>query len=305
MPELPEVQTTVGYLNKKLVGLRFKDVWTDWPKTFRRAGGFENFKKAIKGKKILSVKRRAKFIVIDIEGQFSIFIHQKLSGHLLYGKWKWVKGEKGEPGLAADGKGKWVSALPGAIKDDRENGYIRTLWDLSNGWQLGFSDLRRFGAVILVKDNDVSKLPEIRKLGPEPLDIALKQFRELFHNKKGRIKQVLMDPFFIAGIGNIYADEILWATGIHPLSRAENLTEKDIANIYREMQRILKHAIKLGGSSVDDYRMPSGEKGGYQDIKKAYQREGEKCEKRDGGVIKRIQFGGRSSHFCPKHQKIR
>src|SRR3989344_6736870 len=87
MPELPEVQNTVNDLRKKLVGLKFKDVWTDWPKTFKKTGGFENFKKAIKNKKILSIRRRAKFIIIDIEGAYSIFIHQKISGHLLYGRW--------------------------------------------------------------------------------------------------------------------------------------------------------------------------------------------------------------------------
>ena len=153
MPELPEVQTTVNDLQKKLVGLRFKDVWTDWPKTFRKAGGFEGFKKAIKNKKILDVRRRAKFIIIDIdpvrsrardkvtspkdrgaatsngvEGKYSIFIHQKISGHLLYGKWQ----------MAND---KWQSIAKGPLKNDSKNGFIRTIWLLSNGFQLAFSDL--------------------------------------------------------------------------------------------------------------------------------------------------------------------
>src|SRR3990167_3591669 len=155
MPELPEVETTVRDLRKKLVGLRFKDVWTDWPKTFKKAGGFENFKKAIKNKKILSVRRRAKFIVIDIDSRYSIFIHQKISGHLLYGKWQMVNG-------------KWTVTTKGPLRDERENGYIRTIWLLNNGYQLAFSDLRRFGKIVLVKDDDLSELPEIKKLGPEP-----------------------------------------------------------------------------------------------------------------------------------------
>src|SRR3990167_10855637 len=129
MPELPEVETTVRDLRKKLVGLKFKDVWTDWPKTFRKAGGFESFKKAIKNKKVLSVRRRAKFIIIDIEGKYSIFIHQKISGHLLYGKWVMENGE-------------WVTPKGGPLGGERENGYIRTIWKLSNGYQLAFSDLR-------------------------------------------------------------------------------------------------------------------------------------------------------------------
>lgn len=323
MPELPEVQTTVNDLRKKLVGLRFKDVWTDWPKAFRKADGFDNFKKIIKNTKILSVRRRAKFIIIDIESpdfssstksrdrkiedprfassdksrkanrdKYSIFIHQKISGHLLYGKWKIENG-------------KWVAAQKGPLRDERENGYIRTIWTLSNGYQLAFSDLRRFGKIVLVKDNELSGLPEIKKLGPEPLEINLEKFKNLFERKRGRIKQVLMDPFFIAGIGNIYADEILWDSGFHPLSRAEKLSETDLKKIYNSTVKILKKAIKLGGSSVEDYRMPSGEKGDYQNQTKAYQKEGQKCSKKDGGLIKRIKLGGRSAHFCPKHQKLK
>jgi len=147
-------------------------------------------------------------------------------------------------------------------------------------------------------------LPEIKKLGPEPLEIGLNEFKKLFAKKKGRIKQVLMDPFFIAGIGNIYADEILWYSGFHPLSRTENLSDKDLRKIFNSMIKILKKAIKLGGSSVDDYRMPSGEKGEYQNQTKAYQHEGEQCFKKDGGIIKKIRIGGRSAHFCPVHQKV-
>src|SRR3989344_1813294 len=240
MPELPEVQNTVNDLRKKLVGLKFKDVWTDWPKTFKKAGGFENFKKTIKNKKILSVSRRAKFIVIDIEGKYSIFIHQKISGHLLYGKWKLAEG-------------KWQSVVKGPLKDDPENKYIRTIWLLNNGYQLAFADLRRFGKVVLVKDGDLSELPEIKDLGPEPLEINFSQFKKLFEKKKGRIKQVLMDPFFIVGIGNIYSDEILWKSGIHPLSRTENLSNTDLKKIHSSTQEILKKAIKAGGTSIQDY----------------------------------------------------
>lgn len=301
MPELPEVQTTVNDLQKKLVGLKFKDVWTDWPKTFKKAGGFENFKKAIKNKKILSIRRRAKFIVIDIEGMYSIFIHQKISGHLLYGIWNL------ESGI-------WKAVKPGPLRNERENQYIRTIWFLSNGYQLAFSDLRRFGKIVLVKDDDLSELPEIKNLGPEPLEISFKEFKNLFAyytgltsivRKRGRIKQVLMDPYFIAGIGNIYSDEILWDSGFHPLSRTENLSDTDLKKIFSSIIKVLKKAIKLGGSSVEDYRMPSGEKGKYQNQTKAYQHEGEKCSRHDGGIIKRIKLGGRSAHFCPVHQKLK
>lgn len=248
-------------------------------------------RKAVKNRKILKVWRRAKFIVVDLEGPQSLFIHQKISGHLMYGKWKLKEG-------------KWVSALEGPLKDDKKNYHIRIVFNLHNGYQLALSDLRRFGRVIVVKDNDISQLKEIRDLGPEPLDIDYKTFRELFKNKRGRIKQVLMDPFFIVGIGNIYSDEILWLAGIHPMSRVENLTEQHLKKIYKYTHEVLKTAINMKGSSNDDYRLPSGKKGGYQNIQKAYHRTGTKCTKKDGGVIERIKMFGRSAHFCPKHQML-
>lgn len=292
MPELPEVETTVRYLKPKLAGLKIKDVWTDWEKTVKQAGGLSNLRKEIRNKKIINVYRRAKFIVIDVTGDRSIFIHQKISGHLLYGHWK----------RRADN---WQAAMTGPLKDDPRNRYIRVIFELSNGYQLALSDLRRFGKVILVKDKDISSLKELRYLGPEPLALNIKEFKKLFEFKRGRIKQVLMDQFFIVGIGNIYSDEILWHAGIHPLSRVEKLADQDIENIFKFTQSVLDKAIKLGGSSVDDYRLPSGEKGEFQGVQSAYHQTGKKCKKKDGGVIKRVKIGGRSAHFCPKHQKLK
>jgi formamidopyrimidine-DNA glycosylase len=292
MPELPEVETIVRELKRTIVGLRFKDAWADWEKTVAQAGGLDNFKKEIKRKKILSVRRRAKYIVIDIEGKKTLFIHQKMSGHLMYGKWV-LKDEK------------WVSTIAGPLRDDPKNQYIRLVMWLSNGYQLVLGDLRRFGKIILIDDEKVDSLKEIRELGPEPLEISFPEFSELFVKKKGRIKQVLMDPHFIVGIGNIYADEILWKVGLHPISRVENLDDKDLKKIYTAMQDILKLAIKNRGSSMDDYRTPSGKKGNFQNLHNAYHRTGEKCRRKDGGVIERLKLAGRSGHFCSVHQVVK
>ena len=292
MPELPEVETIVRELRKKVVGLKITDAWADWPKTLKQAGGVNGFKKQTKNKKILSVRRRAKYIIMDLDGSKTLFIHQKLSGHLLYGKWKLNKGV-------------WTSQISGPLKEDRNNGYIRFVLMLNNSYQLALSDLRRFGKVILVDDDKVKDLKEIRDLGPEPLEINFKHFIELFGGKKGRIKQVLMDPTFIAGIGNIYADEILWSSGFHPLSRVENLSKDDLKKIFNFIVKILKKAIKYKGSSMDDYRIPSGEKGRFQNIRSAYQLTGKTCRKKDGGIIERLKIGGRSAHFCPKHQILK
>lgn len=292
MPELPEVETIIRELEPKLVGLKMTNIWSDREKPLRQAGGLTGLKKSIKNRKIVKIWRRAKYIVIDLEGPKSLFVHQKMSGHLLYGKWKFKNNT-------------WQSALKGPLKEDPENKYIRIIFNLNNGYQLAFSDLRRFGKVVLVNDNDVSKLKEIRDLGPEPLTLSYQEFKELFKSKKGRIKQVLMDPYFIVGIGNIYSDEILWLSGLHPLSRVENLSDRDLKNMFKATLIILKKAIKMKGSSNDDYRRPSGEKGSYQNIQKAYHRTGNKCAKGDGGVIERLKVGGRSAHFCPKHQLLK
>lgn len=292
MPELPEVETIVRALRPKLVGLKLRDAWVDKEKVLRQAGGLKGFNKEVKGRKILSVRRRAKYIVLDIEGPKTIFIHQKISGHLMYGKWKLQNGIM-------------KSAIAGPLRDDPKNQHVRWLVNLSNGYQLALGDLRRFGKVVLVNDKDLPKLKEIAGLGPEPLDISEKQFAALFAKKKGRIKQVLMDPTFVAGIGNIYSDEILWHAGIHPLERVEKLTPKDVKNIYKYTQSVLKEAIRRKGSSMDDYRTPDGRMGSFQNAQRAYHRTGEKCSKKDGGVIKRLKVGGRSAHFCPVHQVLK
>lgn len=301
MPELPEVETIVRDLKPKLVGLRLRDAWVDREKVLRQvvdadgkvgAGGLKNFNKEIKGKKILSVRRRAKYIVMDIEGPRTIFIHQKISGHLMYGKWKLVKGVM-------------KSAIAGPLRDDPKNQYVRWLVSLSNGYQLALGDLRRFGKVILVDDDQLKNLKEIQGLGPEPLDISYAEFKKRFEKKRGRIKQVLLDPIFVAGIGNIYGDEILWHAGIHPLERVEKLTEQEIKKIFKFTKQVLKEAIQRKGSSMDDYRRPTGQKGSFQDVQKAYQKTKQKCAKRDGGIIERISINGRSAHFCPVHQVLK
>ncbi len=196
--------------------------------------------------------------------------------------------------------------MEGPIKSDPQNRFIRFILYLDNGYMLGLSDLRRFGKVLLIDTDKVGSIAEIKKLGPEPLDknFTLKKFRELLAKKRGVIKKVLMDQFVIAGIGNIYSDEILWYAGVHPLKRVEKLSDKELAAIYKYIRFVLQRAVGALGDSEQDYRTLEGKMGGYQKKKKAYQLTGEKCQKRDGGIIKRIKINGRSAHFCPAHQKL-
>lgn len=269
MPELPEVETTVRELENKIIGRKILKVWTDAEKLFKP--NFLAFEKGVIGRTVKEVSRRGKNIIIQLDSGKYILVHQKLTGSLLYG---------------AEIKGL----------------YIHLILTLDKG-KLGLSDLRKFAKVAFISDLENS--PDYKNLGPEPLsrEFRLDKFREIFKKTKGKIKKVLMDQEKIAGIGNIYSDEILFEAKISPLREISSLKEKDIKALYLAIGKILKKAIKAKGTSVSDYRRPSGEKGGFEKYLKVYQREGGLCPRRCGGRIKRLKFGGRSAHFCPRCQK--
>lgn len=298
MPELPEVQTIVDDLNKKVKGLEITGFWTDWKKMIKEPK-FEEFEKQIRGRRIIKARRRAKYILIDLGGGKTLIIHQKLSGHMLYGKW-----EPKNKNSKLKNK-EWIATEPGPLRDDPQNRFIRFILFLDNGKMLALSDLRRFAKVLLVDTDKIGQLKEIKELGPEPLDkdFTFEVFEKIIKSKKGKIKQVLMDQRVIAGIGNIYSDEILWYAGIHPLKKGDKLTREDIKNIYNSIKKVLPMAIEAKGDSVQDYRRLSGELGNYQYIQKVYRMTNKPCAKKDGGIIKRIKIQGRSAHFCPVHQK--
>lgn len=292
MPELPEVQTIVNDLNKKVKGLKITDVWTDWPKYFRRSnGGFDGFKKEIKNKKIEKVWRFGKNIIFGLHGNKDMLIHQKMTGHVLIGIWKFKNKT-------------WVSAQKGLL-NERVNGYIHTMFRLSNGSMMALSDLRKFAKILIFDDTDLKNLEDVKNIGPDPLTAGFKfqKFKSLIVKNKGMIKKVLMDQSIISGIGNIYADEILFAVKVHPLKRAENLSDEELKLIFTASKNILKKAIKLRGTSTSDFRDTSGKAGSFGKMLKVYRREGKKCP-RCGVLIKRIKIGGRSAHFCPVCQHL-
>ncbi|MDD3386414.1 MAG: bifunctional DNA-formamidopyrimidine glycosylase/DNA-(apurinic or apyrimidinic site) lyase [Candidatus Pacebacteria bacterium] len=280
MPELPEVEIIVRGLRKEVIGKTFSDVWTDTKKLVKQ-DSFEDFKRKLIGRKIVSIGRRGKNILIYLDNEEILLIHQKISGHLLLGKWKFENNV-------------WVPPV-GPLSDDRVNGYLHIVFSLDDGRQIALSDQRKFAKIEIIKDVNFD-------LGPEPLDIDFNSFKDLFKRKKGKIKQILMDQNFIAGIGNIYASEILYLSNVHPEESANKLDEKDLKKIYDNMQFILKESIRLKGDSFSDFRDLNGEKGGFQNIMKVYQKNGKECEK-CGAKILRINLGGRGTFFCPNCQK--
>lgn len=332
MPELPEVQTIVDDLNKKIIGRKIVGVWFNFPKmisivlgadkrglirgTTRNIKEFRRlFEKQIKGLKIEKIKRRGKNVLIYLttdrkpqttakdkksvvrspsSADYLLLIHQKLTGHLLYGKWQIKKVHR---------SGFIVQNLVKGPLQEKVNDYIHLIFYLDNGRQLALSDLRKFAKVLFGSKEEIEKLPDLTKIGPEPLDKSFKveKFISLISPQKRKIKQVLMDQEIIAGIGNIYSDEILWQAKVHPFTRTYKLKTYQLNNLYRAMRKILKKAVKLRGTSISDYRDTGGKAGAYAGVRSVYRREGEPCP-RCRYSIKRVKIGGRSAHFCPKCQ---
>jgi formamidopyrimidine-DNA glycosylase len=298
MPELPEVETTVRSLRRTILGLTIKDVWTDLATKDKRQRDaianteyFKVFKKEIKNKKILSVERQAKNILINISGGKTILVHMKMTGHLLF-----------------NNKDKFVHVIF-TLTSPQPSPYKG-----EGVMHLAFSDMRKFGKITLLDPEGKgtsygagTKTSYLAHLGPEPLDkdFTWQKLKERLRKKpNGKIKTVLMDQSVVAGIGNIYSDEILWQAGIHPERRVSKIKETEFKEIFKAMQKILLKSIRVGGDSMSDYINISGEKGKFQFYHQAYRRTGEKCGKKNcKGVIKRKMTNGRSAHFCDMHQK--
>lgn len=222
--------------------------------------------KKTEGRKILSIERKGKNIMFGLDKDLSLLIHPKMTGKFLL---------------------------------NQRDKYERIIFDFEKGDFLTFSDKRRFGKVAVLGKLAIDG--ELSRVGPDALSVSFSDFKNLITLKKSKIKQVLVDQGVIAGIGNIYADEILWKSKIHPARLVKTVSEKEIKNIFSAMNLILKKSIKLRGVSIRDYRDIFGESGEYQNHKLVYGRTGEKC-KRCGGAIKRIKISQRSAHFCPNCQ---
>jgi formamidopyrimidine-DNA glycosylase len=282
LPELPEVETIVRRLRQPLIGRTITKVTYDWPRTIGRPAPKE-FRRRVPGLTFRSIDRRAKYLVFTVgqdgilsrqvanpsaplkAGLAYILIHLKMSGRLNI----------------------VLNAEPISKHD-------RVIFDLDNGKQLRFNDVRKFGRVYLVADP-----AEITgRHGPEPLDstFTLKKFREMVRSRSGAIKPLLLNQNFLAGVGNIYADESLWSARIHPLRKVDSLKEAEVAALYRSIRKILKRAIDDQGTDAGDGVIEMGD---YEP--RVYGREGQAC-KRCGHIIHKMWVGQRGTHYCPHCQ---
>jgi len=273
MPELPEVETIAASLRRKAVGLEIAGIDLYFPGLLR--GDSAELEK-YRGKKITGVLRRGKMLLIACGEGLHLLFHLKMTGGF-----HWAR--KGTPRDAH-------TRLRIAFKSlDRD---------------LLFRDVRKFGFLRCLETDAPLAGAELRPLGPEPLELDGRDFPSLLAGRKGRLKSLLLDQRFLAGIGNIYADEILFEARLHPLTVPSSLKVKETARLWAAVQSVLKKAIAAGGSSIRDYKDADGMDGLFQNEHRVYGRKGRPCP-RCGTKVRRLVIGGRSSFFCPRCQRPR
>lgn len=283
MPELPEVQTVVSQLGRKVAGLKIEDFRTDWPKQVRVP--LRTLKKQIVGATIIGTRRFGKHIVIDLGNGLSILIHLKMTGHLL------VKTPANR-----DAK---------HFREDPYNQFIHHIFMLSHGTTVEFSDMRKFGWIDVVESHQVDKVASVAALGRDALskEMDLGHFSEILaRNTNKKIGALLLEQEKIAGIGNIYRSEILFRSGIRPTRRTASLTRMEKQRLFEKMKEVLKEATRLRGTSDGDFRDTGGKQGSFQKTLFVYDREGEPCKK-CGTMVERKKISQRSAFFCPRCQK--
>lgn len=272
MPELPEVETIAAELNGALTGRTITAVAVHWARTVA-APDPATFAAELCGRSICYVTRRGKWLALSLEPAGALLIHLRMSGRLLL-----------EP---ADGP---------------EDPHTRVVLALDNGQRLRFSDPRKFGRMALV---DCAE-EVLSDLGPEPLaeTFTPEQLAQMLGTRRTRIKPLLLDQHFLAGLGNIYTDEALWQAGIHPLRRANSLTDAEAARLHQAIRQVLTAAVAARGTTLEDTRYvgPNGVPGEFAARLAVYGRAGQPC-RRCGTAIMRCVVGGRGTYLCARCQE--
>lgn len=274
MPELPEVETVVRDLRPLLVKRTIVSARVHWERTIA-APSARAFARQIRQNEIRAITRRGKYLIFHLRGRAGAtkywLAHLRMTGgfHLV---------------------------ARGAPRDQHMHVCLR----LDDGNELRFRDPRKFGRMWLVDD----PARVLAALGPEPLDISAREFHARIEERRGALKPLLLDQSFLAGIGNIYADEALWFARLHPQRRVESLTRAERGRLYRAIRSVLRRAIAVGGTSIDVmYTRVNGMSGGFVESLRAFDQETRPC-RRCGTAIRKIVVGQRGTHFCPTCQPI-
>lgn len=305
MPELPEVETIRSSLQKHIVGHVIQDVEIRLPKQI--SGEVQR----LKGAKIQRVKRYGKGLVIELDNGYSITVHVKMTGQMLY---------RGGPNYASTSRGKRVSQVKVDLRTLPDK-YTHVIFYLDQGAVLFYRDVRQFGWIKIVRSDSVASQQYFKSLGPEPAvasssakatadkeavagkDFLTRQyFRDILSKRKTPIKMLLMDQGLIAGIGNIYANDALYISHIHPHRPANSLDESELEKLFEAIEVVLRKGIEVGGASEWSYVDALGRAGKYQDFFQVYRKHGKPCP-RCGTTIETMRMGGRGTFFCPRCQK--
>jgi formamidopyrimidine-DNA glycosylase len=308
MPELPEVETVCRGLRQTVVGKRIVRVDTNAPRSSIVVSPSiqpSDFSSALSNRTILGVTRRGKNILIALSGDLVLWVHLKMTGHFFYDEQPvapakhdlvvfHLKDETSDNlslrGLRFVGRSNLASQPDTDAKSNPSHSHLR------------FNDYRRFGRLRLYGANEISQQRGLAELGPEPLEISAAEFATLCRKRSRMLKQALLDQSFLAGIGNIYADESLWAARLHPKRLTTSISPTKLKELHGHIQRLLKLAIRKAGTSVDTYSGVNGQPGSFQKYLKAYNREGLSCPRCKAKIV-RQKIGSRSAHFCPSCQR--
>lgn len=273
MPELPEVETVKENLKIRLINTKINDVKVLYNNIIAYPDT-NTFEKTLKNKKVKDITRRGKFIIFDLEDYY-LLSHLRMEGKYF------IKN-----------------------KNDQINKHEHVIFNLDNNQELRYMDTRKFGKMFLIQKENIDTIGPLKELGLEPFDKKLtpNYLKEKIKNKIIPIKTALLDQSIIAGIGNIYADEILFLAHVNPLKKSNTLKEKELNNIIKSTKEVLNKAIAKGGTTIHTYTSVDGIKGTYQDSLFVHNKEKELC-KVCQTQIKKIKVGGRGTYYCPHCQK--
>ena len=320
MPELPEVETVRLGLAKLLPRLIIKDVWHDWKKGFPNAPA--DVARFMIGASVKSVRRRAKVLIIELSSGYSLVIHLKMTGQLVFvnenqledSSSKIVARNKVRKNQSANSKLLTTNKLSARFGGGHPNDslinnlpdkFTRVVLDFTDGSKLFFNDQRKFGWMRLLPTVEVPEIDFLKTVGPEPLedDFTVDKFIERLQTRKNSpIKAVLLDQKVLAGVGNIYADESLFAAKIHPSTPVSKASRTKLVMLHGDLIAVLRLAIEKGGSTNRNYVNAEGKKGSYMSFAQVFRKEGQPCP-RCGTIIEKIRVGGRGTHICPHCQK--
>ncbi|MBW8351180.1 DNA-formamidopyrimidine glycosylase [Bacillus sp. IITD106] len=270
MPELPEVETVRRSLVELAAGQKIIEVEVGWPKIIKSPEQYEQFQDALKGQTILDVDRKGKFLVFLLD-DYALVSHLRMEGNYSLHK-----------------------------MEDPVDKHTHIIFRFSGGKELRYRDVRKFGTMHLFQKGTEWTVPPLSKLGPEPFsdEFTVEYFKAKLKCTDRVIKAVLLDQSVVSGLGNIYVDEVLFRSGIHPVRKAKSLTDREILSLREQSAATLLESINAGGSSVNTYMNSHGQSGTYQNELKVYGRKDQGCFN-CGTPIQKIKAAGRGTHFCP------